>query len=215
MRPSTRFLAAAVLFTLAGCASQPFETEPPSPTQAPPESGRGPSLPPPPEPGSADPTIEAPAPAPLPKERPKVAPATLSPASKALVSQAQTQRNKGDLPGATISLERALRIEPRNPLLWIEMGRLRMDQRNFTQAEAMGRKALSVAIGDDRSQSQAWALISDASRLGALGFSPRVSLSEGIDCYLDWVRAQGPIAEYFARAERVLRRRQVVKRAAR
>ena len=39
--------------------------------------------------------------------------------------------------------------------------------------------------------------------------------AKGIDRYLDWVRAQGPIAEYFARAERVLRRRQVVKRAAR
>jgi penicillin-binding protein 1B len=43
---------------------------------------------------------------------------------------------------ATVSLERALRIEPNNPLLWIEMGRLRMDQRNYAQAESMGRKAL-------------------------------------------------------------------------
>ena len=108
--------------------------------------------------------IEAPAPTPLPKERPRVAPATLSPASRALVTQAQTQRKKGDLPGASVSLDRALRIEPRNPLLWIEMGRLRMDQRNFPQAEAMGRKALSMAIGDDRTQSQAWLLIADALR---------------------------------------------------
>jgi len=93
-----------------------------------------------------------------------VPPATLSPASKALVGQAQTQRRKGDLPGATVSLERALRIEPRNPLLWIEMGRLRMDQRNYPQAEAMGRKALSMAVGDATSQSNAWLLISDALR---------------------------------------------------
>jgi dTDP-L-rhamnose 4-epimerase len=55
------------------------------------------------------------------------------------------------------------------------------------------------------------ALISDASRLAALGFTPRVGLAEGIDRYLDWVRAQGPIAEYFAQAERRLRRRRVVK----
>ncbi len=59
------------------------------------------------------------------------------------------------------------------------------------------------------------ALITDASRLRALGFAPRVALDEGLDCYLDWVRAQGPIAEYFARAERMLRRRRVVKQAAR
>ena len=59
------------------------------------------------------------------------------------------------------------------------------------------------------------ALISDASRLGALGFAPAVGLGEGIDRYLDWVRAQGPIADYFSQAERLLRRRRVVKRAAR
>lgn len=91
-------------------------------------------------------------------------PATLSPASTALVSQAQAQRKRGDLPGAAVSLERALRIEPRNPLLWVEMGRLRMDQRNFAQAEAMGRKALSMSIGDNRTQSQAWLLIADSLR---------------------------------------------------
>ena len=71
---------------------------------------------------------------------------------------------RGDLPGATVSLERALRIEPNNPLLWIEMGRLRMDQRNFAQAESMGRKALSMSIGDNRTQSAAWLLVADALR---------------------------------------------------
>ena len=49
----------------------------------------------------------------------------------------------------------------------------------------------------------------------ALGFAPRTSLGEGIDRYLDWVRAQGSIGEYFAAAERMLRRRRVVKQAAR
>jgi len=106
--------------------------------------------------------IEAPAPVQVPRERPRTPPASLSPASRALVSQAQAQRRKGDLPGATVSLERALRIEPNNPLLWIEMGRLRMDQRNYPQAESMGRKALSMAVGDDRTQSSAWQLIGDS-----------------------------------------------------
>jgi Tfp pilus assembly protein PilF len=115
-----------------------------------------------PPPGATEPVIDAPMPAPLPKERPKVAPARLSPASQALVTQAQAQRKRGDLPGATVSLERALRIEPSNPLLWIEMGRLRMDQRNYAQAEAMGRKALAMAVGDARSQSTAWLLIADS-----------------------------------------------------
>ncbi|HET9693595.1 MAG TPA: hypothetical protein VFP48_04355 [Steroidobacteraceae bacterium] len=165
MRPTTRSTVVALLLAVvAGCAAPPFKTEPTAPT-TPSPTGRGPTLPTVPPPGSGtEPVIDAPAPAPLPRERPKVAAATLSPASRALVSQAQAQRKKGDLPGATVSLERALRIEPRNPLLWIEMGRLRMDQRNYPQAEAMGRKALSMAIGDDRTQSQAWLLIADALR---------------------------------------------------
>jgi tetratricopeptide (TPR) repeat protein len=114
----------------------------------------------------------APTPAtPPPKERPKVTPATLSPASKALVGQAQAQRKKGDLPGANATLDRALRIEPSNPLLWIEMGRLRMDQRNYPQAEAMGRKALAMSVGDNHTQSTAWQLIADSLR--ARGKNPQ------------------------------------------
>ncbi len=57
------------------------------------------------------------------------------------------------------------------------------------------------------------ALISDGSRLGELGFRPQVRLEEGIGRYLDWVRAQGAIAEYFGAAQRQLRRRRVVKQA--
>lgn len=122
------------------------------------------TVPPIPAPGQQPPVIDAPPPTAVPKERPRVAAATLNPASQALVTQAQAQRKRGDLPGATVSLERALRIEPNNPLLWIEMGRLRMDQRNYTQADAMGRKALSMSIGDDRTQSAAWLLVADALR---------------------------------------------------
>ena len=165
MRPATRPIVVSLLLAVvAGCAAPPFKTEPPAPP-APAPSGRGPTLPTVPPPGSAtEPVIEAPTPPPLPKERPKVAPATLSPASQALVTQAQAQRKRGDLPGATVSLERALRIEPRNPLLWIEMARLRMDQRNYPQAESMARKALSMSIGDDRTQSQAWTVVADSLR---------------------------------------------------
>jgi dTDP-L-rhamnose 4-epimerase len=57
------------------------------------------------------------------------------------------------------------------------------------------------------------ALISDTTRLSALGFRPEVELSAGIERYLDWVREQGEITDYFTAAERVLRRRRVVKRS--
>jgi tetratricopeptide (TPR) repeat protein len=159
-----------------GCAIEPFqkEGEKAAGAQGQPvarPAGSGPVLPapaqPPPveaPPPDAEPAVEALPPPPPPRERPKAPAATLSPASKALVSQAQAQRKKGDLPGATVSLDRALRIEPNNPLLWIEMGRLRMDQQNYPQAENMGRKALAMSVGDSRTQSMAWQLIADSLR---------------------------------------------------
>lgn len=58
------------------------------------------------------------------------------------------------------------------------------------------------------------ALISDNRRLAALGWTPHTELEEGIGRYLAWVREQGEIADYFAAAERLLRRRQIVRRAA-
>ncbi len=176
-----RIIAAASLLALYGCSITPFQTGTPTPApgsgQRPAASGSGPVLTaptdiqrPPPEAG-----IEAPPAVQLPKERPRTPPATLSPASRALVSQAEAQRRKGDLPGATVSLERALRIEPNNPLLWIEMGRLRMDQRNYPQAENMGRKALAMSVGDDRTQAAAWQLVGDS--LKARGKNPEAQVA--------------------------------------
>ena len=171
-----RLLALAAVLALSGCSLAPFQTGTPAP--APGQgtrtagTGSGPVLTVPTDIQRRPPeeVIEAPAPVQLPKERPRTAPASLSPASRALVSHAQAQRQKGDLPGATVSLERALRIEPSNPLLWVEMGRLRMDQRNYTQAENMGRKALAMSVGDDRTQASAWQLVGDS--LKARGRNP-------------------------------------------
>jgi tetratricopeptide (TPR) repeat protein len=169
-------LVLSVAAMTAGCAVEPFhkgdsKTAAQASTTAskPGGTGAGPAVPAAePEAAAAGsesaPEAGALPPPPPPRERPKAPAAKLSPASQALVNQAQAQRKKGDLPGATVSLDRALRIEPNNPLLWIEMGRLRMDQRNYPQAENMGRKALSMSVGDDRTQSMAWQLIADSYR---------------------------------------------------
>jgi dTDP-L-rhamnose 4-epimerase len=79
-------------------------------------------------------------------------------------------------------------------------------------AERLGKPLAPLTPGEFR-PGEMRALISDASRLRALGFMPRTTLSEGIDRYLDWVRAQGPIGEYFGAAARLLRRRRIVKHA--
>ena len=58
------------------------------------------------------------------------------------------------------------------------------------------------------------ALVSDNRRISELGWAPRTRLEEGIARYLDWIREQGEIAEYFGAADRALRRRQIVRRSA-
>ena len=139
-------------------------TRPPpfAPTSGAPQTPAGPAQP--------APGTPAPAPAgatPAPPERPYTPPPKqfrLSAASSALVAQAHTQTAGGDFGQAAATLERALRIEPDNPLLWIELGRARLGENNPTQADAMGRKALALATGDPAAQSAAWHLIADAMR---------------------------------------------------
>lgn len=144
--------SALVAIVLAACAGRP-----PAPYERTPGATPGTRAP-----GSAQP----PAPA-APGERPP-APAArqyrLGPAANALVAQAHTQANGGEFAGAAATLERALRIEPDNPLLWVELGRLQLQQDNAAQADSMGRKALSLATGDPDAQAAAWRLIADSLR---------------------------------------------------
>ncbi len=70
----------------------------------------------------------------------------------------------GELDGASSTLDRALRIEPNNPLLWIELGRLRLAENDAHQAEGCGRKALALASGDRGTQAQAGRLLAEALR---------------------------------------------------
>jgi Flp pilus assembly protein TadD len=88
----------------------------------------------------------------------------LGAATSALVAQAQKQAANGDFSTATTTLERALRIEPDNPLLWIEIGKVRMSEGNAAQADSMGRKALALGRGDPVVQAAAWRLIAESLR---------------------------------------------------
>jgi len=86
----------------------------------------------------------------------------LNAASRALVNQAHTQLTAKNFAMAAATIERALRIEPSNPLLWLEYGQVRMTEGNYAQAESMGRKAVALASGDSRTQANAWRLIADS-----------------------------------------------------
>jgi dTDP-L-rhamnose 4-epimerase len=79
-------------------------------------------------------------------------------------------------------------------------------------ARKLGRDIEPVIPGEYR-PGEMRALISDTSRIAALGYAPTVTLEEGIDRYLAWVATQGDVKEYFSEAERRLRERSIVKRA--
>jgi hypothetical protein len=86
----------------------------------------------------------------------------LSPAAHALLAQAQTQQSEGDAMGAASTLERAVRIEPRNPTLWTELARLRLATGEAPQAESLARKAVALSSGNPRAASEAWRVVADS-----------------------------------------------------
>ena len=88
----------------------------------------------------------------------------LGAAAQSLVTQAHAQIGRGELPGASTTLDRALRIEPQNPLLWIELARLRLSEGDPRQAEGCGRKALALGAADPVVRQQAGRILADALR---------------------------------------------------
>ncbi len=114
-------------------------------------------------PVSATPSVSPPQPLPAPPAAP-VRDNHLSPATRSLVMQARSLLAKGEFDAASATLDRALRIEPNNPLLWVERGKLRLAENDAHQAEGCGRKALALASGDRAAQRQAGRLLADALR---------------------------------------------------
>jgi dTDP-L-rhamnose 4-epimerase len=53
-------------------------------------------------------------------------------------------------------------------------------------------------------------LTSDISRAASAGYAPEVQLQSGIERYIDWIRDQGDVRDYFAEAEMVLRTKRIV-----
>jgi len=63
----------------------------------------------------------------------------------ALVDKAEEHKSAGDLNGAAAALERALRIEPRNPHLLNKLAWVRLDQGRFDQAQSLAAKSSALA----------------------------------------------------------------------
>ena len=53
-------------------------------------------------------------------------------------------------------------------------------------------------------------LTSDTTRIRAIGYKPDVDLAEGIARYIDWIRSQSDIRDYFSEAAEILRNKGIV-----
>lgn len=138
-----RCLLALLLVVPAACTVPVYE--PPPPQSFPAEA-----LPPPPQPEpivvpEPQPRVAQPAPPPpIPPPPPPVS----AGATAALLMQGRQQAAAGNYPLATSTLERALRINPNDADIWYELGRVKLDQGDYVQAENMGRRALGLAGSD-------------------------------------------------------------------
>lgn len=157
-----RAIAPALLLiaTLSGCV--------------PPDLGKKPAEPKTPVPATRP--VPAPAPAPAPEPPPPVPPPPapppapvrvippVSPASQTLLNESRSHAAAGRYPQAAAAIERAIRIEPRQPVLWLELGNIRLKEGNLAQAESLGRKALSLSAGDAELSTRAQQLITAAKK---------------------------------------------------
>jgi cytochrome c-type biogenesis protein CcmH/NrfG len=109
-------------------------------------------------------TIQEPAPvsesAPAPTPGP--APRAENVAVAGLMDSARADLAAGRLANAAASLERALRIEPRNPRLWQELARVRLKQGDYAQAEGVAARSNSWAGADNALRAENWRLIAQA-----------------------------------------------------
>lgn len=78
-------------------------------------------------------------------------------------------------------------------------------------SDALGIRVAPVARGEFR-PGEMRHLTSDTTRIAAAGYQPQVDLAAGIGRYLDWVRAQSDVRDYFSEAENILRDRGIVQR---
>ncbi len=145
----------ALMMIIPGCSMAPYT---PAPRPAPPPVvDRGvtaPEQPDSPAPMVPEPVYPA---APVARHQP--------PAVVALLDHAEAQANSGDLDAAAVTLERAIRIDSRNPVLWHHLAQVRLAEGEAVEAEQLATKSNSLAAGNSGLQARNWQLIAEARRM--------------------------------------------------
>jgi hypothetical protein len=119
-------------------------------------------------PDPSPPSGPAPAPAPEAQQLPAPPPERVPPpraettAVAGLMDAARTDTAAGRLTNAAATLERALRIEPRNARLWHELALVRFRQGDYAQAGSLAARSSTLAGNDSELRSANQRLIDDA-----------------------------------------------------
>ena len=80
----------------------------------------------------------------------------------ALLESAREAEKARQYGRAGAALERALKVEPRNPWLWHRLAAIRYRQGRHPEAEALSRRSMSLARGDVKLESRNWRVIAAA-----------------------------------------------------
>jgi tetratricopeptide (TPR) repeat protein len=91
--------------------------------------------------------------------------ASLSPAVDALVVAANQNASSGNLEAASATIERAIRIEPRNANLYYKLALVRLQQSKPRLAEDLAKKSALLAASDSTLKKHSWLLIAHAREL--------------------------------------------------
>ena len=137
-RQALRVLALSLIVFITGCASAP---------SAPPvieESSTPIERVPPPN------TTEPEAPAPV-----------VNPATQTLLAEAKSARTRGENASAITLLERAVRIEPRNPSVWTQLASAYLADGQIQRAEQHAQKAIALAGRTPLALREAWLVVAD------------------------------------------------------
>ena len=145
------------LAMLTGCSTyqRPYQSSSPPPKKPyqPPPATTQPAKPPP--------KVYIPKPASI-HERPAEA---SPPAVIALMDAAESERRSGQLDAAVATLERAIKIQPRNAKLWHDMAALRLEQYKPRLALDLARKSNTLASGERELKRNNWRIISECKHL--------------------------------------------------
>ena len=107
-------------------------------------------------------------PAPPPKWATSVEPQQsvhLSPVVVALISDADQNASSGNLDSAVATLERGLRIEPRNATLIYKLAEVRLKQSKPRLAEDLAKKSALLAGSDRMLKKRSWLLVAQARKM--------------------------------------------------